>query len=110
MHQLDHQLARLHRREHIHTDGLLLYRIRETLGRLEINVGIKQGPSYLLQRLRHIDLGDPPLPLQQLKRPVQSFAQILKHALLFFLNCRKNTKIVPFSTGLPSWFHRTTEN
>ena len=59
---LHHQLAGLQRGEHVLPDGLLLHLVGELLGDLEVYVRIEQGAADLLGGLRHVDLGDLPVP------------------------------------------------
>ena len=83
VHDLDHHLLRLHGREYIGADGLVLHAVGEVLGYLITDVGVQQGFADVLDGFRHIDLGDFPLTLQYLERPFQPFAQVLKHRLSF---------------------------
>ena len=72
MHDLHHQLARLHGCEHIHTHRLLLDRIGKVLGNLIVDVGIQQGTPYVFQRFSNVNLGDFSLTFQYLERTFKS--------------------------------------
>ena len=85
VHDLDHHLLRLHRRQHVRADGLVLHAVAEVLRHLVAHVRVQQGLADVLYGLRHIDLGDLPFTLQYLERPLQSLAQILKHSLFGFI-------------------------
>ena len=70
VYNLYHQLARLHRCEHVLTQCFSLYRVGKILGNLIVDVGIQQCLAHIFQRFGHIDLRDPAFTLQQFKRSV----------------------------------------
>ena len=90
VHDLDHHLLRLHGREDVRADGLVLHAVAEVLGHLVADVRIQQRLADVLDGLRHIDLGDLPFTLQYLERPFQSLAQTFKH----ISNCLYHAKII----------------
>lgn len=55
--ELNHELARLDSREHIHAKSFLLDRISEGLGNFVVDIGIEQSTAYVLHCLGHIYLG-----------------------------------------------------
>ena len=85
VHDLDHHLLRLHRRQYVRADGLVLHAVAEVLRHLVAHVRVQQRLADVLDGLRHIDLGDLPFTLQDLERPLQSLAQILKHSRFGFI-------------------------
>ena len=68
MHNLDHQLARLHRSQHVLPDSFLLHSVGERLGYFVVHVGIEQSATHVFQRFRYVDFGDSPLTFQQFER------------------------------------------
>ena len=54
----NHELARLHAREHILSECFLLDSVRETLGHFIVDVGIEQGAAHVLKGFGHIDFRD----------------------------------------------------
>ena len=88
VHDLDHHLLRLHRRQHVRADGLVLHAVAEVLRHLVAHVRVQQGLADVLDGLRHIDFGDLSFTLQYLERPLQSLAQILKHNVYLALSCK----------------------
>ena len=95
VHDLDHHLLRLHRRQHVRADGLVLHAVAEVLRHLVAHVRVQQRLADVLDGLRHIDLGDLPFTLQDLERPLQSLAQILKHSRFGFIMQHAKIAISP---------------
>ncbi len=81
VHDLHHHLLRLHGREHIGADGLVLHPVAEILRHLVTDIGIQEGLADVLDGFRDVDFGDLAFTLQYLERPFQPFAQVLKHNL-----------------------------
>ena len=93
MHYLDHQLLWLDGCEHVLSQCLLLYRVGECLGHLIVHIGIKEGPTHILECLGNVNLGDFSFTFQDLERPFEAFAQILKHILcvcFYKISCFNN--------------------
>ena len=84
VYNLHEQLSRLHGGEHVLSEGLLLDSIGEGLGYLIIDVGIKEGAAYVLERFGHVDFRDAAFAFQYFERAFKSFAEIFKHIFLLF--------------------------
>ena len=69
--ELHHELSGLHRREHVHAQCLLLYGINESLCHLVVHVGLGQCPADILQRFRHIYLGNLSFTFEYFKRALE---------------------------------------
>ena len=72
MHELNHELSRLHGGEHIHAHGLLLHGVHECLGHLIVHVGLGQCSADIFERLRYVDFSNFPFTFQYLKRALKS--------------------------------------
>ena len=72
MYELHHQLTRLHSRQHVHTQSLLLHGIGKCFGNFIVNVGIKQRATHIFQSFRNVYLGNLSLSLKYLKRAFKS--------------------------------------
>ena len=80
---LNHQLARLHSREHIHAHSLFLHCISKCFRHLKINIGIKQCASNIFQCFCNVYLGYFPLTFEDFKAVFESVAKIFKHNILY---------------------------
>ena len=69
VYNLHHQLARLHRRKYVLSQGLLLYRICKAFSNFIVHIGIQQGTTHIFQGLRNIDFGNLTFTFQYLERP-----------------------------------------
>ena len=74
VHNLHHELARLHCREHVLTQGLFLHRVGERLGHLVVDISLNQCTAHVLECLGHIYLGDFAFTFQYLERAFKSLA------------------------------------
>ena len=74
VHYLDHQLARLERREHALAQRFLFDAVGELLGHLVVDVGIEQRLAHVFEGFGHVQLRDPPFAFENLERPFKFFA------------------------------------
>ena len=58
MRDLDHQLTRPHRIDHVLTHRFLLHAVGKLLRSLIVHIGFEQRFADVLDRLRHVDLRD----------------------------------------------------
>ncbi len=72
MDDLDHHLLRLYGREDVLSHRLDLHLVAEILSYTEAHVRIQQCPADVFKRLRHIDLCDFALALQNLEGSLKS--------------------------------------
>ena len=73
VHDLNHELPRLHSRQHVHTQCLCLHRVGEVLGHFIVDVGVQKSAANILEGFRHVDLGDLAFTFQYLERAFQAF-------------------------------------
>lgn len=69
-----HELAWLHRCEHILSKRFLLYGVCEALCHFVIDIGFEQCSAYIFECLSYVDFGDLAFTFEYLERLFQSFA------------------------------------
>ena len=81
MDDFDHELSRFDAGENVLSECLLLHRVGELLGNLEVHVGIKEGASHVFECFGDVDFCDFSFALQQFEGAFKSLAKIFKHIL-----------------------------
>ena len=79
VHNLDHELRRLHGGEHVLSECFLLDGVGETLGHFVVDVSVKEGTPHVFEGFGHVDFGDAAFTFEDFERPLESFAEIIEH-------------------------------
>ena len=83
VHNLNHELTRLHAGEHILAESLLLDSVGEAFGNFIVDVGVDKRTAHVFKCFGYVDFGDATFTLQYFEGTFKSFAEIFKHTILY---------------------------